>query len=242
MTESKYPPEGTPEAAPRLTVIVPIYNERHTIHEILRRVLAAPIDLEVVAVDDGSTDGTREMLRELEGAYPNVRIVLKERNEGKGSAVRAAIPYARGEYIVIQDGDLEYDPQDFPRLVEAADRGADVVYGSRFLSGSPPMRLPNRIINWLLAAMVRVLYRAHITDEATCYKLFRREVLQSLPLTCMRFEFCPEVTAKVLRRGHRIVEVPIAYTPRTAAAGKKIRPRDGIEAIYTLLRYVFWRG
>ncbi|MCC6731287.1 MAG: glycosyltransferase family 2 protein [Chthonomonadales bacterium] len=222
---------------------MPVYNEAATLLRVLERVLRAEVPKEVLIVDDASTDGTRELLRkEVEGILPGVRVLYKERNEGKGAAIRAGLAHARGEWIVIQDGDLEYDPRDYARLLEPARRGeADIVYGSRFAARRPAMRLPNRVINWLLARMVRVLYGAPLTDEATCYKLFRREVLLSLPLACRRFEFCPEVTAKALRRGHRIVEVPIRYAPRTVAEGKKIRWTDGVTAVWTLLRYRFWR-
>jgi glycosyltransferase involved in cell wall biosynthesis len=169
-------------------------------------------------------------------------VIYQAVNQGKGAAIRAAIPHARGDYIIIQDGDLEYDPQEYAAMLRPMiEQNADIVYGSRFLTSRPAMRLPNRVINWILARMVRVLYGSRITDEATCYKLFRREVLQGIPLTCQRFEFCPEVTAKTLRRGFKIVEVPIRYEPRTIAEGKKIRWTDGVEAIWTLLKYRFWR-
>jgi len=236
--------DAAPPLAPgTLTVLMPVYNERDTVREVLTRVLAVPVPKEVLIVDDASTDGTREILKtEVEGVYPEVRVLYLERNGGKGAAIRAGIPHVRGDYIIIQDGDLEYDPQDYPALLRPLlEEGAAIVYGTRFLKNSPRMRLPNRIINWLLARMVRLLYGAPLTDEATCYKLFRRQVLQSLPLTCQRFEFCPEVTAKALRRGHRIVEVPIRYEARTIAQGKKIRWTDGLVAIWTLLKYRFWR-
>lgn len=227
-----------------LTVVMPVYNEIATLPEALQRVLAAPVNKEVIVVDDASTDGTRDYLkREVDGRFEEVRVIYLPVNGGKGSAIRAAIPHIRGEFVVIQDGDLEYDPQDYPLLLRPMrEEGAEIVYGSRFLNTRPRMRLPNRIINWLLAWMVRVLYRTSMTDEATCYKAFRSEVLTSIPLACKRFEFCPEVTAKALRRGHRIVEVPIRYAARSRAEGKKIRWTDGIAAVWTLLRYRFWRS
>lgn len=226
-----------------LTVLMPVFNERATIEELLRRVLAVPIPKEVLIVDDASTDGTREYLREhVEGKVEGVRVHYLEQNGGKGAAIRAGLPLARGEFLIIQDGDLEYDPNDYVPIVEQLRSGsANVVYGTRFAHGMPPMRLPNRIINILLAWLVRVLYRMPITDEATCYKAFRTDVLRSIPLTCRRFEFCPEVTAKVIRRGHRIVEVPIRYKARTMKEGKKIRWTDGIVAIWTLLKFWRWR-
>lgn len=237
------PDKPLPLAPGTLTVLMPIYNERATLLELLGRVLASPVPKEILIVDDASTDGTRELLQqEVEGCYPEVRVIYQERNQGKGAAIRAGLPHARGDYIIIQDGDLEYDPQDYPALLRPArEEGAVIVYGSRFLASRPRMRLPNRIINWLLARMVNVLYGSPITDEATCYKLFRTETLRSLPLTCRRFEFCPEVTAKALRRGFQIVEVPIRYQARSMAEGKKIRWTDGVTAIWTLLRYRFWR-
>jgi glycosyltransferase involved in cell wall biosynthesis len=227
-----------------LTVLVPVYNERGTIGDVLRAVQAVPVHKEVLVIDDGSTDGTREYLRDqVDGRQDGVRVHYLDRNRGKGAAIRAGIPMISGEFVVIQDGDLEYDPSDFVHILDALRRGdAPVVYGTRFSHGFPPMRLANRCINRILAAMVRVLYGAPLTDEATCYKAFRTEVLRSLPLRCRRFEFCPEVTAKALRRGHRIVEVPITYRARTAKEGKKIRWTDGVTAIWTLLRYRWWRG
>jgi dolichol-phosphate mannosyltransferase len=232
------------ETSKTLTVLMPVYNERTTLGEALSRVLASPVSKEVIVVDDASSDGTRELLRdEIEGRTPDVRVVYCERNAGKGSAIRAALPLATGDFIVIQDADLEYDPADYEALLRPTQaQGATVVYGSRFQRGHPPMRLPNLVINVLLAWLVRVLYGARITDEATCYKLFKREVLQGLPLNARRFEFCPEVTAKVLRGGHRIVEVPIRYNSRSHAEGKKIRWTDGVVAIWTLIRYRFWRS
>lgn len=226
-----------------LTVIMPVHNERATLRAVLDRVLASPVEKEVLLVDDASTDGTTDLIRtEIDGKYPGVRVQYLAQNVGKGAAIRAAIPHARGDFVLIQDGDLEYDPADYPAMVRPMrEEDAPIVYGSRFMRSRPRMRLPNRIVNWLLARMVRWLYGARLTDEATCYKAFRREVLQSLPLTCRRFEFCPEVTAKALRRGYRIREVPIHYEPRTHAEGKKIRWTDGVVAIWTLLRYRFWK-
>lgn len=238
------PQEGARTVPGLLTVLIPAFNERDTILPAIRRVLESPVEKEVLVVDDASTDGTSEILRsQVEGRLPGVRVVFLQRNGGKGAAIRAAIPHIRGDWVVIQDADLEYDPAEFPRLLRPVlEEGAEIVYGSRFLQGRPRMRLPNRAINWLLARMVRLLYGAPLTDEATCYKLFRTSVLRSLPLACQRFEFCPEVTAKALRRGHRIVEVAISYEPRTIAQGKKIRWHDGVVAIWTLLRLRFWRG
>lgn len=239
---------GEPGAEPTeeglLTVLMPVYNERASLDAILERVLASPVKKEVLIVDDGSTDGTTEYLKEqVEGKVANVRVVYLKENRGKGAAIRAGIPLVRGEYVVIQDGDLEYDPGDYVKLMEPLVAGrSEIVYGTRFRFGYPPMRWANRLINIILAGMVRILYGAPMTDEATCYKAFRTETLRSIPLMCRRFEFCPEVTAKALRRGHTILEVPITYQARTHREGKKIRWTDGVAAIWTLLKYRFWRG
>lgn len=226
-----------------LTVLMPVYNERQTIGAALERVLAAPVRKEVLIVDDGSTDGTREYLRNhVDGRYPDVRVLYLPENVGKGAAIRAGLPHVRGEFVIIQDGDLEYDPMDYGKLLEVLQSGdANVVYGTRFAHGMPRMRLANKAINRILAWLVRLLYRAPMTDEATCYKAFRTELLLSIPLTCRRFEFCPEVTAKVLRRGIPIAEVPISYSARSIKEGKKIRWTDGVIAIWTLIKYRFWR-
>jgi dolichol-phosphate mannosyltransferase len=230
-------------ADPDLTVIVPVFNERDTLLDMLARVRAVPISKEIVIVDDLSTDGTREMLREeVEGRYADVRVRYHEKNAGKGSCIRTALQFASGRYTIIQDADLEYAPEDFPAILQAFEQtGADAVYGSRFLQGWPEMRLANRIVNRLLAWMVRVLFRTPLTDEATCYKAFRTDVVRSIPLDCRRFEFCPEVTAKVIRRGYKIVETPIRYQARTMAQGKKIRWTDGVSAIWALIKYRFVR-
>jgi dolichol-phosphate mannosyltransferase len=226
-----------------LSVLMPILNERETLLPLLERIRAVPIAKEILIVDDGSTDGTRELLQEqVAGRMEDVRVLYHERNQGKGAAIRTAIPYATGEFCIVQDGDLEYDPDDYLAIVRAFTAAdVSVVYGSRFMHGWPPMRLPNRLVNILLAWMVRCFFHERLTDEATCYKAFRTPVLQSLPLTCRRFEFCPEVTAKVIRRGYRIAEVPIRYAARSMAEGKKIRWTDGVAAIWTLIKFRFAR-
>lgn len=243
-------PESAPDSAAEpttatgaLSVLLPVYNEKDTLIPLLERIRAVPIEKEILVVDDASTDGTRELLKtQIEGRFPDVRVLYHERNLGKGAAIRTAIPHASKEYCIVQDGDLEYDPQDYLGIVKAlAERQADVVYGSRFMGEWPPMRPANKLVNKLLAGMVRVLYRMPMTDEATCYKAFRTTVLQSVPLVCNRFDFCPEVTAKVIRRGCRIVEVPIRYEARTMAQGKKIRWTDGVAAIWALLKFRFLR-
>ncbi len=220
-----------------VSVIVPVYNEIAHVDELLQAIHASPVKKEIIIVDDGSTDGTREKLRAMPLA-DDVTIVFHEKNCGKGAAIRTALAYARGEYVLIQDSDLEYDPQDYPALLQPLEqRQANVVYGVR------PDR-PERGLRFFLGAkllthLANLLYGAGIHDEATCYKVFRRSLIEQVDLECRRFEFCPEVTAKLCRMGEKIAEVPIAYAPRTAGEGKKIRHADGWLAIWTLLRYRF---
>lgn len=226
-----------------LSIIIPVFNEERSLLELLARVHAVPVSKEILIVDDCSTDRTREILsEEIAEAFPEARVFTHEQNQGKGAAIRTAIPHATGRYCIIQDGDMEYDPQDYLTILKTfREHDVAVVYGSRFMREWPKMRPANKIVNKLLAWMVRFFFRTPMTDEATCYKAFRTDVLQSLPLTCRRFEFCPEVTAKVIRRGYRIVEVPIKYEARSMAEGKKIRWTDGVSAIWTLLKYRFVR-
>src|SRR5437870_7395416 len=220
-----------------VSVIVPIYNEVGHLDELLQAIQAYPAKKEMIIVDDGSTDGTREKLRALPH-LDGLTIVFHERNCGKGAAIRTGLQYARGEYVLIQDSDLEYDPQDYPALLRPLEAGnANVVYGVR------PDR-PERGLRFFLGAKLltnlsNLLYRCGIHDEATCYKVFRRSVLRQLRLECLRFEFCPEVTAKLSRLGERIAEVPVKYIPRTEDEGKKIRHSDGFLAIWTLIRFRF---
>lgn len=206
---------------------------------VLEHVRALPLRKELILVDDFSHDGTREYLAEQE-KEPNTRVLYHDKNQGKGAAIVTGLQAATGDVVIIQDADMEYVPQDILKVVEPIYRGETrVSYGSRFKGKVTGMRLPNRIANWLLATLVSVLYGQRITDEATAYKAFRREVIQSIPLNCKRFEFCPEVTAKVLRKGERIVEVPVVYRARTFEEGKKIGYRDFFTAVWTLLRYRF---
>jgi glycosyltransferase involved in cell wall biosynthesis len=220
-----------------VSVIVPVYNEEAHLDELLRAVLASPINKEVIVVDDGSTDRTREKLEALP-RIENVSIVFHEKNYGKGASIRTALNYARGEYVLIQDSDLEYDPADYPALIAPLERGeVNAVYGVR------PDR-PERGLRFFLGAkflthLTNLLYGTNIHDEATCYKVLRRSVLMQMQLECRRFEFCPEVTAKLCRMGETIAEVPISYHPRSAVEGKKIRHADGWLAIWTLIRYRF---
>ena len=221
-----------------LSVLVPVYNEHATVETLLQRVLAVPVDKEVVVVDDGSRDGTRDVLAELAKRLP-IRVIFHEQNRGKGAAIRTALAEARGEIVIIQDADLEYDPADYPKLIAPIVRGeTNVVYGSRYMGHDNPLPLTHfKVAVLLLNAMANVLYGTRLTDEATCYKVFRASLIRSIPLRCERFEFCPEVTAKVSKRGEKIVEIPIRYHYRTKAEGKKIGWSDGFEAIWTLLRY-----
>lgn len=227
-------------ARPDVTILIPAYNEEDTIARVLERVLALPISKEVIVVDDCSTDRTFD----IAGGFSERIVLLRhERNRGKGAAIRTGLEHATGEVTIIQDADLEYAPEDIPIMVEPILRGQeDVVYGTRFRSGFPAgMALPNRIVNVLLRWAVLVLYGRRISDEATCYKAVRTSVLRQMNLICERFEFCPEVTAKAIRMGKRIHEVPIRYVPRSKEAGKKIRWTDGVEAFWTLIRHRFSR-
>jgi glycosyltransferase involved in cell wall biosynthesis len=220
-----------------VSVIVPVYNEIAHVDKLLQSIHASPVKKEIIIVDDGSTDGTREKLQTMSLA-DDVTVIFHEKNFGKGAAIRTALQYARGEYVLIQDSDLEYDPQDYPALLSPLEqRQANVVYGVR------PDR-PERGLRFFLGAkllthLTNALYGARIHDEATCYKAFRRSLIDQIDLQCRRFEFCPEVTAKLCRMGEKIAEVPISYTPRSAGEGKKIRHADGWLAIWTLLRYRF---
>lgn len=222
---------------PLLSIVMPIYNEERLLPEVLRKVRAiAYRPLELVLVDDASRDGTAAILAREEGK-PDTIVLRHERNQGKGAAIRTGLARARGEIIIIQDADLEYDPGDIvPVITPILEGRSDVAFGSRFLGSVERMRLPNRVANWLLAWLVTILFGYRITDEATAYKAFRRSVLEGMELTCRRFEFCPEFTGKALVRGHRIIEVPVKFTARSFEQGKKIGWRDFVVAVYTLLR------
>lgn len=229
-----------PTTPPPVTVIVPALNEEDTIQDVIERVLALPIPVQLIVVDDGSSDRTPEIIAQYAGRITALR---NDRPTGKGSAIRKALPHATGRVTVIQDADLEYFPEELPALVQPILNGdTRVVYGTRFIHGMPKgMALPNKIVNRLLAWSVGVLFRQRITDEATCYKCVETNLLRSMELECVRFEFCPEVTAKAIRAGETILEIPIQYVPRGKEAGKKIRWTDAPEAFLTLWRHRRWR-
>lgn len=199
------------------------------------------LEKELILVDDFSKDGTREYLKEEQESQPDTVVVYHKRNHGKGRAIRSGLKHVTGDIVIIQDADLEYDPAEIPSIVRPIiEERCEVTYGSRFLGRTPTgMRLENYIANRLLALSVAILYQQVITDEATAYKAFRADLIQSIPLKCQRFEFCPEVTAKILLRGHRIHEVPVTFFARTFEEGKKIGWKDFVEAIWTLLRCRF---
>lgn len=223
----------------RVSIIMPIYNEVELLAAVLRDVRAIPLDKELVLVDDHSTDGTVEILR-AEAQKPDTIVLYHDHNQGKGAAIRTGLRHATGDVVIIQDADMEYDPSEIPAVVQPILEGRTrVAYGSRFRGTIIGMKLPNRIANHILAWMVTILYGQRITDEATAYKAFRREVIEKIDLTCKRFEFCPEVTAKVLRRGEKIIEVPVTYRARNFEAGKKIGWRDFFVAVWTLLKNRF---
>lgn len=223
-----------------LSVLIPAYNETNSIDVLLQKIQAVPLVKEIIIVDDGSTDGTRERLNTYK-TVPNIKVIFHEKNQGKGAAIRTAIQHMSGTIAIVQDADLEYDPQDYVALVKPIAEGKEkVMYGSRFLR--PENRhsyfsfyLGGQVVTWI----TNLLYNQRLTDEPTCYKVFDADFLRSIPLECTRFEFCPEVTAKVARRGIRIKELPINYYPRSIAEGKKISWLDGIEAIWVLLKYRF---
>ncbi len=221
----------------KVSVVMPAYNEQDTIAEAIARVRATPVEKEIIVVDDASTDATVGIVASLLG--PDLTLIRQPANRGKGAAIRRGLEAATGEIILIQDADLEYDPADYPKLIAPIESGqADVVYGTRapHFTG---MRLPHRTFNWVAARLANLLYGADITDEATCYKVFRADIIKQIPLKCERFEFCPEVTAKVRKRGIRIHEVPVSYQARSIGAGKKIRWWDGVEALWALIKYRF---
>lgn len=223
---------------PDVTVLVPALNEEDTIGEVIDRLLALPLDIQVIVVNDGSDDRTGEILH---GYGDKILVLTNQSRGGKGAAIRQALPFATGRTVIVQDADLEYSPEEICKLIQPILEGkSKVVYGTRFAHGlSAGMALPNKIVNLMLRMAVRVLFGQKLTDEATCYKAFDTDLLKSMNLECVRFEFCPEVTAKSCRLGQKIMEIPISYTPRSKAAGKKIRWTDAPDAFWTLLKHRF---
>ncbi len=232
------PSRDEKQTALAVSVVIPVYNERDTIAEIVRRVQAVGVHQEIVIVDDYSLDGTRDVLLEL-AQQSDIRVLMHGYNRGKGAALRTAFAEVEGDVVIIQDADLEYDPQDYPKLLAPIENGAtDVVYGSRFLENAhqDPSSL-HRFGNWVLTALSNFLTGQRLTDMETCYKVFRREVIQAINFQQNRFGFEPEITAKLSRMGKRILEVPISYDCRGYNEGKKIGIRDGINAIWCIVKY-----
>ena len=224
----------------KLSVVMPVFNESQTLREIVARVLRAHPDLELICVDDGSTDGTREILRELQAKNPAVRVIEQPKNMGKGAALRTGFQAAIGEFVTIQDADLEYDPNDYAVMLEPLIRGeADVVYGSRFIGAGPHRVLYfwHSVGNWALTLVSNALTDLNLTDMETGYKAFRREVIQSIPIEEDRFGFEPEITVKIAKRRLRVYEVGVRYWGRTYQEGKKIHWTDGVRALWCLVKY-----
>jgi glycosyltransferase involved in cell wall biosynthesis len=224
----------------KLTVIIPVYNEAGTILDVIKRVKEDPFDKEIIVVDDGSTDGTGDVIKKCE---ESIKVFSHKKNTGKGAAIRTAIPHITGDIVIIQDADLEYDPSEYPRLIAPIMEGkADVVYGSRFLGG------PHRVLffwhavgNKMITTLSNMLTDLNLTDMETGYKAFRAEVLKKIRIDSNRFGFEPEITAKVARMGYRIYEVPISYWGRNYSEGKKIKWKDGLAAIYWIIKYNLFR-
>jgi len=224
----------------KLSVIIPVYNEVKNITEIVKRVQATKRASEIIVVDDGSNDGTRDLLQKMDGKK-KVRVILHEKNQGKGAAVVTGMQAASGDILLIQDADLEYDPRDYPVLLQPIEEGlADVVYGSRFLGAAHRVTMFwHQVANNMLTLMTNILYDSILTDMETGYKVFRREVIEGMTIRAKSFNFEPEFTAKILKQKYRIFEVPITFNPRDYSDGKKIKLHDAFEAVWALLKYRF---
>lgn len=225
----------------KLSIIIPVYNEENHIEQVILEILKTPIKLakEIIIVDDCSTDKTKTILRKYQ-SDKSIKVIFSDQNRGKGAAIRKGIELMTGDILLIQDADLEYSVNDYPALLKPLlAKKTLVVYGSRFKGKILGMRWQNYLANKILTFITNLLYKANISDEATAYKVFTREIIQSLPLKSARFDFCPEVTAKILKRGYKIIEVPISYQARNAKQGKKIKFQDGLIAFWTLIKYRF---
>ncbi|MEA3463586.1 MAG: glycosyltransferase family 2 protein [Patescibacteria group bacterium] len=223
----------------KLSIIIPVFNEEKTIKEIIKRVNKVKLDKEIIIINDGSIDGTAKQLKQLK--QKNLKIITHFKNQGKGSAIRTGLKYVKGDIVIIQDADLEYNPNDYFKLIQPIKNGlVQAVYGSRNLSdnisGKKIYKYGGIFLSWLAS----LLYGIKITDEATCYKAFKTDVIKGLDLRCKRFDFCPEVTAKLAKQKYEIVEVPISYYPRSHEEGKKITIRDGLKATWILIKYRFF--
>lgn len=223
---------------PKLSVVIPVYNERDTIQAVLKRVESVPVDKEIIIVDDGSTDGTQEVLKGLE-KNPGIRVFYHQKNQGKGAALRTGFKNCSGDIVLVQDADLEYFPEEYPELIEPIEQGwAEVVYGSRFLGRKHRvLYFHHYLANRFLTFISNIFTNLNLTDMETCYKVFRRDVIQSIELKQDRFGFEPEITAKIARKKLRVFEIPVSYNGRTYAEGKKINWKDGLKALWCIFRY-----
>lgn len=224
-----------------LSIVIPVYNEKNTVSDIIKKIDSLPTSLnrELIIVDDGSTDGTREILKSLE-SRSDVKLIYKESNSGKGDSLKLGFKNSKGDYVIVQDADLEYEPEDYFKLLEAID-GKDntIIYGSRFMGHYEEMSPLHYYGNKFLTSITNILYGVELSDMETCYKLFPGSFIRSLNLKANRFDFEPEITAKVLKSGYKIIEVPIRYYGRKHSEGKKITWKDGFNAIYSLVKYKF---